>query len=199
MSTDRTWPGGVVPYEIDPTLPNWCTVESALRAWHDARAPVRFVPWSGDSDAEPDYVVFTPASWCAAASGRLGGRQEIQLDHDCRVGVVLHEMGHTVGMIHEHTRPDRDGYVTIGNLNIYGNARSQFFRREEYAGGTTPELPYDVGSIMHYSQMAFSTNHRPTLIPDRSVVPRPGRPLIGQRMKLSEGDLARLHNLYGGA
>ncbi|MGL5809558.1 MAG: M12 family metallopeptidase [Nocardioides sp.] len=191
----QTWPGGVVPYEID--LPNSDTVMEALAAWQDAAPPVRLTERRG----EPDYVVFTAAPWCAAARGYLTGRQEIQLNDDCRVGVVLHEIGHTVGMIHEHTRPDRDSFVRVALSNAHENAQSQFAKRKHFDGGTAVgdvSLPYDLGSIMHYSPMAFSANHHPTLIPHDDALRDFGPTPVGQREKLTKGDLARLNNLYGG-
>lgn len=31
---------------------------------------------------------------------------------------LLHELGHTIGLYHEHMRPDRDEYVEIFTANI---------------------------------------------------------------------------------
>ena len=53
-------------------------------------------------------------------------------------------------MIHEHTRPDRDDYVSINESNIWEQLLYNFEkddRRIEYYGEK-----YDYHSIMHYSK-----------------------------------------------
>ncbi len=50
------------------------------------------------------------------------GAQDVSLDDGCIAswapGVVMHELMHALGFYHEHTRPDRDTYVTINFANI---------------------------------------------------------------------------------
>ena len=46
-------------------------------------------------------------------------RQAISIGKNCdKFGIVVHELGHVVGFWHEHTRPDRDDWVTIYRENI---------------------------------------------------------------------------------
>ena len=53
--------------------------------------------------------------------GRIGGGQQLNYaSGSCitRFGTVLHELYHALGFYHEHSRWDRDDYVTIVWDNI---------------------------------------------------------------------------------
>ena len=79
---------------------------------------IRFVP------AEPryhvDYIEFIRKDkGCHTAIAKQGGRQTVNLGSLCEtVGIVAHELGHTIGFWHEQSRPDRDHYVTLLILAI---------------------------------------------------------------------------------
>lgn len=184
---DDLWPKGIVPYTIQPGLPCRQQVEEAIELWNSPEIPVRLTP---RDEHDNDYVIFVEAEHCSSRKGRSGGRQEIRLSPRCRVGVVLHEIGHAVGLAHEHNRHDRDQYLeNICLENIYPEALSNFQPDSEDTFGE-----YDFESIMHYSQMAFSRNRSRTIVPKEERVP-PGV-LIGQRRNLSAGDIRHLQHLY---
>ena len=61
---------------------------------------------------------------------------------------------HAFGFYHEHVRADRDKYIKVNPDNIEDSdgARWQFKIQKN---SITYGLPYDGGSIMHYSPKSF--------------------------------------------
>jgi hypothetical protein len=77
---------------------------------------------------------------------------------------IIHELGHCLGLIHEHQRPDRDTYVTILWGNIYPEYEHDFELKDNPLI-TEENYEYDYDSIMHYPRYAFSINGSETIIP----------------------------------
>ena len=134
------------------------------------------------------------SSECSTAVGRLagGGPQEVRLGFNCTPleGVAMHELGHSIGFWHEHTRPDRDRYVEILYSNIDEEYHSNFNIRQAEDIDSLG-LPYDLDSIMHYSLDAFSNNQQNTI---RVKVDFQG--VVGQRLFLSDKDIQQANLLY---
>ena len=64
------------------------------------------------------------------------------------MAVVLHEIGHALGLVHEHQAPERDQYIRILEENIQEDYRWVF---NKYASAQSYGIPYDMSSLMHYS------------------------------------------------
>ena len=176
-----------IPYVMSPNLSAAIQVlaKDAMDHWA-SHTTIRLRPALA---AELDKVVFVPAAFCASAVGRRGGPQEIWLAPDSTVGNVIHEIGHAVGLWHEHTRSDRDLYVEVNWLNIQPEARHNF----ELRGDDCLDLgDYDYASIMHYATDAFALD--PTLATLRTPPDGAG---IGQRVGLSAIDIQTVATLYG--
>uniref|UniRef100_A0A8B9LFG2 Metalloendopeptidase n=1 Tax=Astyanax mexicanus TaxID=7994 RepID=A0A8B9LFG2_ASTMX len=126
---------------------------------------------------------------CYSSVGRTGGKQVVSLSTRGCVyhGIVQHELNHALGFYHEHTRSDRDRYVTINWQNIDPTMQYNFNKENTNNLNT----PYDYSSVMHYGKTAFTINGLNTItpIPDASVQ-------IGQRVDLSVIDIQRINTLY---
>ncbi|KAK3522944.1 hypothetical protein QTP86_009742, partial [Hemibagrus guttatus] len=134
--------------------------------------------------------------WCCSYVGRRGnGPQAISIGKNCdKFGIVVHELGHVIGFWHEHTRPDRDDHVTIIRDNIQPGQEYNFLKMEPGEVNSLGE-PYDFDSIMHYARNTFSRGmFLGTILPSRDE--NGVRPAIGQRTRLSKGDISQTKKLY---
>ncbi len=180
------WPGAVIPYTIDPALPNQSRITAAIQHWQE-RTPLRFVQRTATNAASyPDYVTFVPSTGCSSYVGRQGGPQPINLADGCTTGNTIHEIGHAVGLWHEQSREDRDGFVRIRWENIQSGTEHNF---HQHLADGEDLFGYDFGSIMHYGAYAFSKNNLPT-------IETLGGQSIGQRAGLSSTDIASATSLY---
>ena len=75
----------------------------------------------------------------------------------------VHELLHTLGFVHEHTRPDRDNFVEVNTENIKPGKEGNFEKRKqgysdffEKGSVNSENSPYDVLSLMHYGPRDFS-------------------------------------------
>lgn len=181
------WPNCVMPYEIDPELPEHDRVAAAIEQWSTTTA-FRFVERTPANAAMyPNWAHFTDALGCWSYVGMRGGVQPISLGRECDVGSVIHEIGHAVGLWHEQSREDRDLYVHVNWDNIQDGMKAQFNQRITDGDDIGP---YDYGSIMHYPKWAFSKNGLDTITPINPTVE------IGQRLALSPGDIATVARMY---
>ena len=56
---------------------------------------------------------------CSSSVGKQGGQQFVNFGIGCkRIGTILHEMMHSIGIIHEQSRPDRNKYIDVRYDNI---------------------------------------------------------------------------------
>uniref|UniRef100_A0A8D0G7N5 Metalloendopeptidase n=1 Tax=Sphenodon punctatus TaxID=8508 RepID=A0A8D0G7N5_SPHPU len=191
---ERVWPDGVIPYVISGNFSGIqrAVFRQAMRHWEKYTCVTFFERTDEDS-----YIVFTyrPCGCCSYVGRRGGGPQAISIGKNCdKFGIVVHELGHVIGFWHEHTRPDRDDHVSIIRENIQPGQEYNFLKMEPEEVESLGET-YDFDSIMHYARNTFSRGiFLDTIQPKYEV--NGVRPPIGQRTRLSKGDIAQARKLY---
>lgn len=187
--TAPPWPGGIIPYVIDPALsaPRRKAYLDGIREWELA-GNLHFIPRTTESQ----YVLF---KYDPSGPNRVSGShpQVVEVNSLTR-SQICHEMGHSLGLDHEHIRPDRDTFVSVQTANISpGNA----FWFDIQPAGLVNGV-YDFESVMHFGRDLFSI--QPGVLDTLS--PKPGFERHRARMgnfALSPGDRAAIAWLYGPA
>lgn len=192
------WPGGrmSVVFEGAVSAEQQAYFFDVCGRWSDA-ADVRCVAASPGDEALT-VTAGAPGSGCHSVVGYGPYYRLMNLEASCWYdGVVLHEIGHALGLLHEHQRPDRDAFVAVDYANIQPAYRFAF----DYGFGRA-HGPYDLRSVMHYQWYAFAADGgRPAL------TPRGGQPTLmhemgggvasGSSVFPSVGDRAAMRSIYG--
>ena len=183
-SKERLWPGGIIPYVIDPDLEN-PHVPDAIRHW-EQNTSIRFV----ERTDQPNWVRFIPDRGCRSHVGMIGGEQNVFLHEVCSTNAVVHEIGHVAGLWHEHQRNDRDPHVWVSPSPLVFDPWS-YLKDGPYAVAMGP---YDYGSVMHYRWIGTLETIPP------GIVLGIGGPHLGgailENTGLSAGDIDGVSRLY---
>ncbi|XP_053195847.1 astacin-like metalloendopeptidase [Scomber japonicus] len=182
-AVDRTWPTTHIAYVISPELANRTDdILSAMKMVSENTCL-----FFHERDSETDYLFFNTSRGCASFVGIIGGLQPIFMGSKCKVGNIVHEILHALGFHHEHTRMDRDQYITVLHHNVMEGKERNFKKQD----GETFGIPYDIKSIMHYGGGFFSANGLPTIVPNTDDAEG-----MGQRTEMTEEDIKRVRHLY---
>jgi hypothetical protein len=222
----KRWESNFLPYVIDASVAasDRAAIQQAITAWQRA-TNVRFKQLSGARDwKRENYIKFAgEKNQCSSNSLGLKERLSDKVNEEDNINVVqvagcgqnwgriAHEIGHVLGLGHEHTRGDRDYYITMLWSNIDGPKK---FCRAIWDQRALADTDYDYDSIMHNAPtqaakrssgckkvvydgkedcLAFLPS-REKLEQQRQTAGRNIEP--GQRDHLSAGDIALVKILY---
>ncbi|GMT02724.1 hypothetical protein PENTCL1PPCAC_24898, partial [Pristionchus entomophagus] len=119
---DKLWADGRVPYVLEGgmTKEQRAAIAQAFDEYK-TKMCVRFVPRE-EEDEDFIYLKRNVAFGRSSYVGRAGGNQTVSLEIDkCFAkGIMAHELMHSLGFFHEHSRTDRDQLVHIADDNIRG-------------------------------------------------------------------------------
>lgn len=194
-SNNVPWPDGKIPYRaVGFSSDEMIELFSCMMEWQNKTGwavefvNVDVVDWNGANQV----TIIRDASYLGGISVTGPGYNRTQ-DQYYIIGhsdglfsnrfVFLHELGHIIGVDHEHQRPDRDLFVTILWDEIrnketafiaMGTMEPSFYDWKEY--------PYDYSSIMHYRQF--------------DIIDFQGNEELAMKDEVSEIDAWKVRDIY---
>lgn len=199
------WPAGIVEYRFDRSVEgdHRELFRDAMRVWAEGTGVVSFV--------ESPVSVLGDAAWLLGIDRSLLIRQDPELPMFARTTVgwgprrtlvfnpskddpswwradLLHELGHVLGLTHEHQRLDRDLFVAIPRefLDSAGDRAGDYEIADDWPF-VAGEFDYDYDSIMHYGSNIDS--NRMTRVDTGGFV--------ASSKALSRLDIEKVRRLYG--
>ena len=191
------WADGIVYYSIASGTKDK-TKDQIYRAIAivEQKTMLKFIPRT----THKDYIEFFNGSGCWSFLGKKGGKQQISIDEEWAVtGNVIHEIFHAVGMIHEHSRNDRDNFIIVNFSNIVSAAKSYYEKSDlsqniihSFVGNGAEDMDY--GSIMMYSSLGGDNAINPNI---PVMKKKNGSTWEAQRAYPSIGDIETIGTIYG--
>ncbi|MBC9909181.1 M12 family metallopeptidase [Chitinophaga varians] len=134
------WAYRTIPFIFESDYPYQQEVMAAMTQWEIA-AGVTFLQWTD----EPNYLYIQKESSDNESDiGMKGGKQIVGIS---QTNLALHELGHAIGLAHEHSRSDRDDHVDMQWQYIDGGQSNAQFTKDRFSNNLTD---YDRMSVMHY-------------------------------------------------
>lgn len=200
---DYRWKDGIVPWKVYPPFNELLAydVHNRIKEAMDEienKTCIRFVKISEGVKIQGPWVRFyeeTNYTYpeglnCMSIPGSAYPGQILMLGRDCMDhSMILHEIMHALGFLHEHQRPDRDDHILINLENVPDFIERQF---EKIPDMSTKMREFDFDSVLLYGPFDGSVNGEPVL------TRKDGRKMLNRSDKpgLSNGDIDMINKEY---
>jgi hypothetical protein len=143
----KPWPNGTIRFRISESLaPMAKSILDAIAIWRNG-TDLRFVRCIEPLASSDCAVEFRPGTRASSEVGCRVFLQHVTLPAESTRYTILHEIGHLIGLWHQHQREDRDEHIRVAFDNLRGEVRGEYLPRipsGEFVGA------YDYASVMHY-------------------------------------------------
>lgn len=189
---NKMW--AMVRYIVNPMVTQAARIRisQAIQHW-EATTNVRFYNATGQPTVDPTWGFHYPyleffhgandgTSWNSAGNWSFVGRwdlvknigqhgrndagQWVSLELNPSFRAAVHEIGHAIGLYHEHIRPDRNNYITVHYDRIDPSFTQMQIEANWYPVSTGNYSMFgalDYNSIMMYDQMAGAAGSLPVI------------------------------------
>ena len=170
----QKWPQSKVYYTFDDafTENEMLSIEYCMDMWSSA-CGISFEQVPEENADDPGILNIYKADEDAQAAESIIGYKDYpyMITRGTSFRTNVHELGHVIGFLHEHQRPDRDNYISMNWENIGSELYFNFIILDNTLLNEK-DFEYDYYSIMHYSPYSGSTDfYCPTytIIDDESL------------------------------
>ncbi|MBL1219325.1 RICIN domain-containing protein [Chryseobacterium sp. L7] len=188
----KTWPNATVYYTLPSqgtlSTQNYNTFLTNINKAFDmisSQTSMQFVQRTNQTE----YITFTYSTGNSSPLGWVKNRVNgIKIYNITYPAIIAHEVMHSMGIMHEQCRPDRDQYIIVDVTKAQAGTHHNFNLYNDYGGHGA----FDFGSVMMYQSTDFAINSSQPVMTKLD-----GSTFTKQRTGLSAGDYAGINHLYG--